>query len=114
MIKVKNIKVIIPLIIILLINNTYCQELTSNILLGQTMAIESKYLNETREVFIYVPEGYMNSDDNYPVLYVLDGETHFFTASALSNFYAKNQQIPDIIVVAIPNVPGQRNVNFTK
>jgi predicted alpha/beta superfamily hydrolase len=55
----------------------------------------------------------MNSDDNYPVLYVLDGETHFFTASALSNFYAKNQQIPDIIVVAIPNVPGQRNVNFT-
>jgi len=89
------------------------QELTSNIMLGQSMAIDSKNLGETREVFIYTPEGYAASNDNYPVLYVLDGETHFFTSSALSNFYARNQQIPNLIVVAIPNIPGTRNRDFT-
>lgn len=103
----------IILILMILVGIGQSQELTSNILLGQSMAIDSKHLGETREVFIYTPEGYAASDDKYPVLYVLDGETHFFTSSALANFYATNQQIPELIVVAIPNVPGNRNRNFT-
>lgn len=97
--------------LIVFVNTGFSQELTSNILLGQSLAIESKYLNETREVFINIPEGYLNSQDNYPVLYVLDGERNFFIASAITNFLSQNQQIPNIIVVGIPNV--NRNRDFT-
>jgi len=111
--NVFNITKIILLLLIVLIGIGQAQEMTSNILLGQSMSIDSKYLDETRDVFIYVPEGYMNTTDKYPVLYVLDGETHFFTSSALSNFYAKNQTMPNMIVVAIPNAPGTRNRDFT-
>lgn len=113
MIKTLKNNIMVALIITVLINISYSQQVTSNILLGQSIAIDSKHLGETREIFVHTPDGYMNSEDHYPVLYVLDGETHFFTSSALSNFYARNQQIPNLIVVAIPNNPGTRQRDFT-
>ena len=89
------------------------QELTSNIVLGQTISIESKILNETRELFVYTPEGYEQSAEHYPVMYVLDGEGIFFIGAAIANFLSGNfnQQIPKMIVVGIPNVA--RNRDFT-
>lgn len=87
------------------------QTATSNIVLGQTISLESKVLNETREIMVFTPIGYDQSIENYPVLYVLDGETNFFISTAIVNFIARNQQIPKMIVVGIPNVA--RNRDFT-
>ena len=42
---------------------------------------------------------------------MLDGETKFFIASAIANFLARNQRIPKMIVVGIPNTA--RNRDFT-
>ena len=80
-------------------------------MLGQTISIESKILNETREVFVYTPDGYDDGNESFPVLYVLDGESKFFIATAIANFLATNQRIPRTIVVGIPNVA--RNRDFT-
>jgi len=106
-----NISTILIISLIILISFGYSQELTSNILLGQSMSIDSKYLNETREVFINTPEGYSNSKDSYPVLYILDGETNFFFASAVVNYLEQTQRIPKTIVIGIPNTI--RNRDFT-
>ncbi len=106
-------KTITRLIIALLIISAFSfgQEMTSNIVLGQTIAIETKVLNETREVFVYTPDGYDDGNESFPVLYVLDGESKFFIATAIANFLATNQRIPRTIVVGIPNVA--RNRDFT-
>ncbi|MEE8340995.1 MAG: alpha/beta hydrolase-fold protein, partial [Candidatus Neomarinimicrobiota bacterium] len=89
---------------------SFSQTTTSNIVLGQSIAIDSKILNETREIFIYTPEGYNQSNDNYAVIYVLDGESKFFIATAINNFLATNGRMPRTIVVGIPNVARNRDL----
>jgi len=108
--KNRTITRIIPALLII---SSFCfgQTAINNIVLGQTISIESKILNETREVFVYTPDGYDDGNESFPVLYVLDGETNFFIATAISNFLATNQRIPRTIVVGIPNVA--RNRDFT-
>lgn len=104
-------KPILIVILALLIISSLCfgQTAIYNIVLGQTISIESKILNETREIFVYTPIGYEQNNERYPVLYVMDGETHFFIAAAIANFLATNQQIPRMIVVSIPNVARNRD-----
>lgn len=87
------------------------QTVTSNIALGQTISIESKVLNEAREIMIFTPNGYEQSKESYPVLYVLDGENNFFISTAIVNFLVRIQRIPKMIVIGIPNVA--RNRDFT-
>ncbi|MFC1565828.1 alpha/beta hydrolase-fold protein [Candidatus Neomarinimicrobiota bacterium] len=108
--KSRTITRIIPALLII---SSFCfgQTAINNILLGQTISIESKILNETREVFVFTPDGYEQGNESFPVIYVLDGETHFFIASAIANFLANNQRIPKTIVVGIPNIA--RNRDFT-
>ena len=51
-------KYLVIVIVLLGISNIcFGQNATSNIVLGQTISIESKTLNETREIFVYTPEG---------------------------------------------------------
>ncbi|NHZ86361.1 MAG: hypothetical protein GWP19_10835 [Planctomycetia bacterium] len=90
---------------------SFSQITKNDIILGKRISIESKVLNEIRNLYIYLPEGYGESNENYPVMYVLDGETNFTISAAIVNFFAGNQQIPQMIVVGIPNVA--RNRDFT-
>ena len=39
----------------------------------QELMIDSAVLGEKRDLVIYLPEGYQNSQDRYPVLYLTDG-----------------------------------------
>ncbi len=102
---------VIVIVLLSISSFSFSQTATSNIILGQTISLESKILNETREIMVFTPKGYNQSIESYPVLYVLDGETNFFISTAIVNFVARNQQIPQMIVVGIPNVA--RNRDFT-
>ena len=110
--KGKN-RLILTVTIALLIFSSFSfgQSIKNDIILGKRISIESKVLNETRDIYVYLPEGYGQSMESYPALYVLDGETNFFIAAAITNFLARNQQIPQTIVVGIPNIA--RNRDFT-
>ena len=44
------------------------------ITVGETLRINSKRMNEEREVRVYFPSSYANTKQNYPVIYALDGE----------------------------------------
>ena len=102
---------IVTLLLVFISSFSFGQTTKNNIVLGKRISIESKILNETRDAYIYLPEGYELSNEKYPVLYVLDGRTNFTISAAISNFLARNQQIPQTIVVGISNVA--RNRDFT-
>lgn len=104
------------ILIALMSFSTFCQGQITNddIILGQRASLESKILGETRNFFIYLPEGYGQSNESYPVMYVLDAETNFTISAAIANFSSRNQQIPQMIVVGIPNIDrASRNRDFT-
>jgi len=82
-----------------------------NILIGKKITIHSKILDENRILLIYLPIGYENSKQKYPVIYVLDGRTHFIHASGIVEFLSGQGSMPQSILVAIANV--DRNRDFT-
>lgn len=87
---------------------------------GQKFSLFSKVLGEEREFLVYLPESY-NSEifapQAYPVLYLLDGGPHFPWVSGVVNFMSSgindNRQIPELIVVAIPNTNRMRDLTPT-
>lgn len=90
------------------------QEFGEDIVIGKTVTINSKILNEERELFIYLPNGYNRSTSNYPVLYMMDGAAHFIHGAGVVSFLSANGIIPQMIIVAIPNTDRNRDFTPTK
>lgn len=72
------------------------------VVVGQGHRLRSAVLNEERTYRVQLPESYAWAKDRrYPVLYVLDGKTHFLHTSASAGYLAAQGEIPEMIVVAI-------------
>ncbi len=71
--------------------------------------IESKALGEQRTITYSLPDDYYTTDNTYPVLYLLDGKTHFQHANGAVSFLSGNFVIPKMIVVSIHNVDRNRD-----
>jgi hypothetical protein len=66
--------------LLLCLSDSFCQDNDPVLKIGQKMSIHSEILNETRDVWIYLPPNYTDKyfqAQQYPVLYVLDGDAHF-------------------------------------
>ncbi|MCW8803281.1 MAG: alpha/beta hydrolase-fold protein [Ignavibacteriaceae bacterium] len=83
----------------------------NNINIGRSVEFTSQILNEKRDILIYTPDGYEESDIKYPTLYITDGAENFLIATAIVNFLSRNQQIPRMIVIGIPNVNRNRDLS---
>ena len=94
-------------------NVLLAQEETDKITIGKNLKIYSEVLNEERNIFISTPRGYDRSQYKYPVLYVLDGQRNFQFSVAVVNFLARNNLIPQMIVVGIPNTDRGRDFSPT-
>lgn len=75
--------------------------------------IHSKTINEDRTIWIHTPPEYAISTDTYPVLYLLDGGSHFKYVSEMVDFLSdfETNFISKMIIVAIPNT--ERGRDFT-
>ena len=102
---------IIFLCTIFIFNYINAQDVKNEIYLGKTVTLNSKILGEDRPVFISTPQGYENSEQKYPVLYLLDGGAHFLHATGIVQFLSRTGRIPQMIVVGISNT--NRNRDFT-
>ena len=80
---------------------------------GEKVKLTSKILNEDRMVMVYTPDSYTLSNQDYPVMYLLDGESHFFHASGIVQFLSSQGLMPEMIVVAIKNVDRTRDFSPT-
>jgi hypothetical protein len=80
---------------------------------GTRASLRSEVLGEERPLLIHLPKRYAAADTaRYPVLYVLDGESHFTHVVTTVEFLAARGNIPELIVVAVPNT-GDRNRDLT-
>lgn len=76
----------------------------------------SQTLNENRNLLIYLPKSLRDKKDTskrYPVLYVLDGDSHFLSVSGIvQNLSEKvgNKVLPEMIIVCIPNTNRTRDL----
>ena len=92
----------------------------NDIVIGKIDSLNSNILNEQRKIWVYTPED--NSDGifgkkNYPVVYLLDGEAHFYSVVGMIRQLSAangNRILPKMIVVGIPNTNRIRDLTPTK
>jgi hypothetical protein len=72
---------------------------------GEKHSIKSDILGEDRPYMVFLPDGCREGGANAPcpVLYVLDGGSHFHYGSGMLARMSESGQIPDMLMVAIPN-----------
>jgi predicted alpha/beta superfamily hydrolase len=100
-------------LILLLPVGVLAQSNVEDVILGKSITLKSDILGEDRQIMVYLPTGYERVNMNYPVLYLLDGRTHFQHASSTVQFLSRNGRIPQMIVVAIVNVDRTRDFTPT-
>jgi len=62
--------------------------------------IVSKEVDDTFYVYIRMPKNYFESNERYPVLYLLDGDISFNMATSVVRYLQFGKSIPDLIIVA--------------
>lgn len=90
------------------------------ITIGERRFLYSDILAEEREYLVYLPASYNDdrfTEQNYPVLYLLDGDAHFHSVSGVVQFLGEDvngtKRIPEMIIVAIPNTDRTRDLTPT-
>lgn len=87
-----------------------------DITIGIKTKLRSEILNEDRTLLISVPESYENSPKtNYPVIYILDGETNFNYLSSVCHYLSREPfgSLPAAILVGITNTDRTRDLTPT-
>lgn len=106
------IKTITQLVVLLAVVFTHAQTNLKatpiTLTLGDQYKMQSAVLKEERTLLIHTPNDYNTSDKKYPVIYVLDGNSHFSHTINAANVLTEFGRIPESIIVAIPNNIGTR------
>lgn len=95
--------------------NAFTQTDTS-IVIGKKVKIYSEVLKENRNIWIYTPDitsKSANKDKHYPVLFLLDGDAHFFSTVGIVQQLSQangNGILPEMMVVAIENTDRTRDL----
>jgi uncharacterized protein len=85
--------------------------------IGKADSLHSAILNEGRKFFVYLPPTYGDGSDTtkrYPVVYLLDGGSHFHSVTGLLDQLTSNELVPEMIVVAITNTDRSRDLTPTR
>lgn len=82
--------------------------------LGSRIKIDSTVLAETREVIVSLPASYQGSEQQYPVIYLLDGNRHIQHAPIAMNILQQESMVPESIIVAITNNAGTRGRDLAR
>ena len=91
----------------------------NKIVIGKVDSVYSNILGEQRKVWVYVPSGFMGTNDSstrFPVVYLLDGDSHFQSVVGVIQQLSEangNSNFPQMIVVAIPNTDRTRDLTPT-
>lgn len=100
-------------------NTAIPEKPTQQIVIGQIDSVYSDILAESRNIWVHLPESATNSPSNttkYPVLYILDGPTHFHSVTGMIRQLSAsngNTIVPEMIIVGIPNTDRSRDLTPT-
>lgn len=90
---------------------------SNDIVIGKMDSIHSKILNEERKVLVHVPEDNtegLYEERKYPVVYLLDGDDHFYSVVGMLKEMSSFGIFPEMIVVGISNTNRLRDLTPTK
>ncbi len=91
----------------------------NRIIIGKIDTVYSNILKEHRKIMIYTPDMTSGSHDlkqSYPVLYLLDGDSHFASVVGLVQQLSQangNTVLPEMIIVGITNTDRTRDLTPT-
>lgn len=105
-------QLIIIVVCCLLSINILSQTKGSPITIGTNYTINSKILNQDREIQIYLPDSYTSSEQNYDVLYILDGQRFFTNGVSIQKSLNTPDAIPEMIIVGINSSRALRRSLF--
>jgi predicted alpha/beta superfamily hydrolase len=83
-----------------------------------TKLFSSQFVDDTFHIFISLPEDYRESEKQYPVLFVLDGDIAYGVAAGIARYLEVGGNIPKLIVVGIgygsidKNAGNKRNRDY--
>lgn len=89
------------------------------IVLGQRLSIHSEILKQDRPYWVYLPPSYGAEEGakRFPVMYLLDGGAHFNAATGVVHHLSSPNsgvgRIPEMIIVALPNMGRTHNLTPT-
>lgn len=104
---------ILALVFFFIEKSTLTAQNDNSITIGEAVKFNSEILDEERTILVHLPRNYKYTSNSFPVLYLLDGGTHFYHASGMTDFLAASGKIPEMIVVAITNVDRSRDFSPT-
>ena len=107
---------LLALLLSLFVRQAYPQ---SAITIGKTATLHSNILQEDRHILIYLPPSTSDTyfyPRRYPVVYLLDGDSHFLTVSGIIAQLSGDHGLafPEMIVVAIQNTDRNRDLTPTR
>lgn len=102
---------LLPFLLASMPSTALAQDAEPFLSLGERRELHSDVLGEQREIIVGVPAGYEGGDETYPVVYLLDGPSHFHHTTGTARFLARNGRMPDVIVVAIANTDRTRDMS---
>ncbi len=87
----------------------------TDVALGEEFVIQSSILAEDRHYIVHLPASYKGDDlyvnKRYPVLVVLDSDTHFLPICGLTHALSVNDEIiPEMIIVGVRNTDRSRDM----
>lgn len=102
------------MILLLALNFSLTAYAENSIFLGTSTSLESKVMGENRPYMVYLPPSYEASENTYPVIYLLDGDTHRFKGfvGVLESLSTETlgRQVQESIVISIPNTNRSRDL----
>jgi hypothetical protein len=84
------------------------------LVLGEKFVLKSEILEQEREIMISLPRGYEEGKGSYPVHVILDAEITFEAYAGVVHLMFMADQIPDAIVVGIPNIDRSFDLDFLR
>ncbi len=82
--------------------------------IGESVNLQSAALHEDRVLNIYLPDGYAQSHEKYPVIYLLDGSANedFIHVVGIVQFLTMINVMQPTVIVGIANVDRKRDFTF--
>lgn len=84
--------------------------------IGEWRTLDSKVLEEERELLVYLPNSYRidsQRSQSYPVLYLLDGRSNFKHTAGIIHSLSESGAIPRMLIVGIANTNRWRDLTPT-
>jgi predicted alpha/beta superfamily hydrolase len=110
-----RIRILLTLVITGVVITALAQEKAERVSIGEKEVVHSSILNEDRNVYIFLPDGYSRSQNRYPVLYMLYSvapDYHYYTGVVAG--LSRIRIIPNMITVAFDLGDGKRDLTPTQ